>query len=61
MKWITHSDAFHKIVRKFLWWPVTVHLGEGIKETRWWEKATVEYQFMGCEMGRWYPIRFLEE
>jgi hypothetical protein len=51
-----------KIKDKFLWFPVTIN-----GETRWLEKATIEYR-VDCERDLvdnkyyfWKPINFIEE
>ena len=51
-----------KIKTKFLWLPVTIK-----GETRWLEKATIEYKvsfgydLMGVKYYFWEPINFIEE
>ena len=52
-----------KRVTKFLWWPITAYN----YETRWLEKATIEYRvvkedtiFSG-EIYYWKPIKFIDK
>lgn len=52
-----------KRVTKFLWWPITVY----DYETRWLERATIEYRvvkeytlFSGV-IYYWKPVRFIDK
>jgi hypothetical protein len=52
-----------KRVTKFLWWPITVYN----HETRWLERATMEYRvvkeytlFYGV-IYYWKPVRFIDK
>jgi hypothetical protein len=49
------DDHECRVIRRFLWWPVTIH-----SETRWLEFAEIEQRYH-CSMDEnfWVSIRFV--
>jgi hypothetical protein len=48
----------HRIIRRFLWWPVSIG-----HETRWLEFAEIEQRYCGLinAAESWEPIRFINQ
>jgi hypothetical protein len=64
MRWKPeHQPGDKRIVRKFLWFPLTLPVGYiGDQETRWWEYANIQqYWYDGFSFSAWMNERFMPE
>lgn len=54
MRWNVPKYGDIKIVKKFLFLPLTIDY-----ETRWWEEVTIKYVYKERNSS-WEPLRFLD-
>lgn len=61
MRWFKPRGGEEKIVKKFAFFPITIH-----DETRWLETVTIKYRYYTAssylwDKGCWLPVKFVDK